>query len=174
VRINSDLRSKPYGLPYIYEFPHTCAQYSVSCGKFCICPHHICGVDCNVNCKGFVCNKCARPELRKTDGPASQLLTHAKMYEIAERYDVVGLKDLAREKFKLGCRTFWDDDAFSTAAHYAFCSTMEDDKGLRDVVSSTISEHIGLIHKAEVQTLLAEHNRLALIILLEKAYGYGW
>jgi hypothetical protein len=96
------------------------------------------------------------------------------MYEVADKYDVEGLKELAREKFKLNCNTFWDDDTFSTAAHYAFCTTMADDKGLRDIVSSTISEHMELIQKAEIQTLLAEHNGLSLGIMLKKADQHGW
>jgi hypothetical protein len=96
------------------------------------------------------------------------------MYEIADKYDVEGLKELAHEKFKLSCNTFWDDDTFSIAAHYAFCTTMADDKGLRDIVSSTISEHMELIQKAEIQTLLAEHNGLSLGIMLKKADEHGW
>jgi hypothetical protein len=137
-----------------------------------VCPHHICGSYVpGVPGIDFICDKCTRP---KPAGSVDHLLIHAKMYEIADKYDVVGLKELAREKFWIGCNTFWDDDAFPTAAHYAFCTTMEDDEGLRDIVSRTISEHIGLIHKLEVQTLLAEHNGLALDILLNKAYEYEW
>jgi hypothetical protein len=96
------------------------------------------------------------------------------MYEIADKYDVVSLKDLAREKYKLSCSTFWDKDDFSIAAHYAFSTTMADDKGLRDIVSRTISEHMELMQKDEIKTLLAEFNGLALGILLKKADEHGW
>jgi hypothetical protein len=33
------------------------------------------------------------------NGSAAQLLTHSKMYELADKYDVIGLKELSKEKF---------------------------------------------------------------------------
>jgi hypothetical protein len=108
------------------------------------------------------------------EGEANQLMTYAKMYEVADKYDVVGLKDLSREKFDRGCISFWNDDAFPTAAHYAFSTTVEEDKGLRDIVSGTISAHMELIRKAEIQALMTEFNGLALSILLKKADEHGW
>jgi hypothetical protein len=96
------------------------------------------------------------------------------MYVIADKYDVVGLKDLASEKFKLSCGAFWDEDDFATAANYAFLTTMADDRGLRDIVSSTISNHMEIIHKADIQTLLSENGDLSLAIMLTKVDEHGW
>jgi len=91
------------------------------------------------------------------------------MYEIADKYDVVGLKELVLEKFKRACVSFWNDDTFSVAAHYAFSTTMESDKGLRDIVSATISKHKELLHKSEIQALMTEFNTLALSVLMKMA-----
>jgi hypothetical protein len=96
------------------------------------------------------------------------------MYEIADKYDVVGLKDLAREKFKLSCGAFWDKDDFSTAADYVVSTTMAEDKGLREIVSSTISNHMEIIHKADIQILLSENGDLSLAVMLKKADEHGW
>jgi hypothetical protein len=96
------------------------------------------------------------------------------MYEIADKYDVVGLKDLVIEKFHRACQHFWDSDMFSVAAHHIFSTTPEHDIGLRDIVSATISAHMGLIKKLEVKALLTEFNGLALGILEEKIIEHGW
>jgi hypothetical protein len=67
------------------------------------------------------------------------------MYEYADKYDVVGLKDLAKAKFELACGVFWESNSFGPAAHHAFASTMDHDRGLRDIVSATIAKHMELI-----------------------------
>lgn len=74
-------------------------------------------------------------------GLASQLLTHAKMYEVGDKYQVSGLKALAK---------FWDDELFAEAAVHAFSTTAEEDHGLRRIVCETISEHMGLVKKEGV------------------------
>jgi hypothetical protein len=65
-------------------FPHTC-EYDFDC-KFA-CPHHICGHKCDYNCDNFRCDKCIPP----VTGSAEQLVTHSKLYEIADKYDVVSI-----------------------------------------------------------------------------------
>lgn len=89
------------------------------------------------------------------------------MYEAADKYDVVGLKELVQEKFKSACDAFWNDDAFPIAANRAFSTTMAEDKGLRDIVSATILNHKDLLQKPGVQALMTEFNGLALDILLK-------
>jgi hypothetical protein len=108
------------------------------------------------------------------NGDASQLMLHAQMYEIADKYDVTGLKELAREKFLRACAKYWNDDHFAPAAHHAFTSTSEDDYGLKKVVSSTISQHMALLKKPEVEALLTEFNGLALGLLKARATELGW
>lgn len=153
---------------------HTCTYdiYGSSCREQ-LCPHHLCSYHCNGNCSGFTCGDCelVPPTI---SGTAEQLLIHSKMYEIADKYDVVGLKDLVEEKFWRTCLNFWNDPAFPVAAHHAFSTTPEHDKGLRDVVSSTISAHMSdLIKKPEIETLLTEFNGLAYGLLKMKAAA-GW
>ena len=169
--------------PYSYDFPHTCSHPNRACTKPHICPHHTCSnnKDCRTGshlytCSNFNCEECnpsALP-LSLITGEADQLLLHSEMYETADKYDVVGLKDLVIEKFHRACQHFWDSDMFSVAAHHIFSTTPEHDIGLRDIVSATISAHMGLIKKPEVKALLNEFNGLALGILEEKIIEHGW
>jgi len=163
---------------YQYEFPHTCLTAYCS---MCVCEHHICSDYCYGNpCKDFVCKSCcpnAGPTyitLPPPDGDAEQLLLHAKMYEIGDKYDVIGLKQLAREKFLRVCNEYWDTEYFAPAAHYAFSTTPEEEKGLRDVISNVISQHMALLKKPAVETLLDEFNGLAVGLLKLKAKDIGW
>jgi hypothetical protein len=96
-----------------FSFPHTChrivfgrfdGSYIYGCSNNQLCPHHRCGSGCRYTCKEFSCETCVIPNFI---GPSSQLLTHAKMYELADKYEAVGLKELAKEKFSSGCKHFW-------------------------------------------------------------------
>ncbi|KAI5377061.1 hypothetical protein J4E82_004144 [Alternaria postmessia] len=121
-------------------------------------------------------HSCSQPEpsIPPPNSESDQLLLHAKMYEIADKYDAVGLKDLAIEKFKWACQYLWDDDKFSIAADHVFSTTPDHDKGLRDIVSETIGAHMGLVKKPEVKVLLTEFNGLALGVLEKKIIEHGW
>lgn len=159
---------------YTYEFPHTCCSYQNYCDYPQVCAHHTCESHCSYVCKAFNCNECNPPLLPKLDGTAEQLLVHAKLYELGDKYDVVGLKDIAKEKFDRACKHFWNTPTFAAAAHHAFSTTVEEDKGLRDIVSATISERIELVNDPGVSVLLTQFNGLALSILQAKIKELGW
>ncbi|KAF2794247.1 hypothetical protein K505DRAFT_304315 [Melanomma pulvis-pyrius CBS 109.77] len=157
---------------YTLTFPHTCVEDDWgACRERNICPHHTCAVDCPSNCVDFTCIGCTTPSI---DGTADQLLLHAQMYEIGDKYDVAGLKELSKEKFDRACRDFWDDPAFPVAAHHAFSTTVDEDEGLRNIVSKVISSHMELLKKAEIKALMTEFNGLALGVLLDKAGREMW
>ncbi|KAF2023318.1 hypothetical protein EK21DRAFT_105378 [Setomelanomma holmii] len=91
---------------------------------------------------------------QSNDGGPTQLLLHAKMYEIGDKDDVKGLKDLARDKFLRRCNEYWDDYRFTPAAHHVFTTTPDEDVGLRSIVTSMISPHIELLNKPIEEALL--------------------
>lgn len=167
---------------YSYNFPHSCEQegfskrYNRSCNERFLCSHHICGDDCRYDCKNFVCETCC-PDFG-TPTPAAggdeQLLLHAKMYDIGDKYTVTGLQQLAREKFLRACVSCWDSEYFATAAQYAFTTTPDEDKGLRDLISNTISQHMVLLKKPAVEALLNEFNGLAVGLLKAHGKTLGW
>lgn len=103
------------GTAYSYSFPHSCKGQGTFCNERLVCPHHICRFQwqwwdntgaCNFRCQDFICNKilCQGSTILPFNGNADQLLIHAKMYEIADKYDVLGLKDLATENFNRACQ----------------------------------------------------------------------
>jgi hypothetical protein len=141
-----------------------------------VCPHHQCNKNtCRESCVDFICTICCPAiVLPPAEGHASQLLLHAKMYEIADKYDVDGLKELVCEKFFRACALYWDDEHFAPAAYYAFTTTMDDDNGLREIVSKVISEHMVMLNKPAVLALLHEFQGLAVSILTLRATDLGW
>ncbi|KAL2166783.1 hypothetical protein VTG60DRAFT_2136 [Thermothelomyces hinnuleus] len=75
------------------------------------------------------------------------LTIHARLYALAEKYDVQGLKALALEKFKEEARIHWDSDDFIRAAEEAYTSTVDCDRGMRDAVVEAIHEHSIVLDK---------------------------
>jgi hypothetical protein len=163
--------NKRYG--YHYFFPHTCQNGQ--CSQPFLCPHHYCdGDECMSSCVDFVCTECCHNWVpQTTDTDASQLLLSAKMYEIGDKYDVVGLKQLALAKFSLACAKCWESQEFAPAAHYAFSTTPESDKGLRDIVTKTIADHMKIIKSPAAEALLNEFNGLAMGVLKIRAKDLG-
>ena len=52
-------------------------------------------------------------------------------------------------------------------------STPDNDKGLRDIVTQTLSNHLRLINKPEIEVLLRRFHPIAVDILKQK-YDGGW
>ena len=96
------------------------------------------------------------------------------MYEIGDKYDVLGLKQLALAKFSLAYTEHWDSRKFASAAHHTFSTTPESDKGLRDIVTKTISDHMQILKSPAVEALLTEFNGLAVALLKMRAEELGW
>ncbi|KAF2440071.1 hypothetical protein P171DRAFT_489849 [Karstenula rhodostoma CBS 690.94] len=104
---------------------------------------------------------------------AADLLTHARMYAIADRLLVTGLKALAAAEFRLACLHFWKEPEFGLAAEYVFLSTPDEDKSLRSLVCKTIAEHSELVKDEKVDYLLKEHKGFAYDLLQEKVVKMG-
>ncbi|EDU41349.1 predicted protein [Pyrenophora tritici-repentis Pt-1C-BFP] len=159
----SDIHNENLDRKYTYEFPHTCERdHTGNCATILLCPHHLCDYHCRNDCQGFICNLCYIPE-----PVALNCLIHSKMHTIADKYDVVGLKELSRKLFTLSCKAIWNDDAFLSAISHAFSTTFCEDLGLRDPIMEVISKHMELMHKPEMQALMLEHGDLAIGVLLK-------
>jgi hypothetical protein len=158
------------GTKYSYKFPHNCKPDCPT--DYAMCPpHHRCGHQCDDNCKDFICSLCYPAVL---DGDASQMLLHAKMYAIGDKYKVLGLQQLAREKFVRACVNFWDDKQFAVAARYAHASTPATVMGLRLLVYKVIAEHLDLMmKKKEIHEVMDEFNRLAKGVLICRVRGWS-
>jgi hypothetical protein len=88
------------------------------------------------------------------------MLLHAKVYEVADKYDVAGLKELSREKFMLACNIHWNSDQFSVAAEYAFTTTPDEDEGLRKSIRDTLAAHREIIKNPGIKVFLQRRPEL--------------
>lgn len=102
------------------------------------------------------------------------MLLHAKMYELGDKYDVKGLKELSGEQFARSCRLYWDTEQFPVAARHALGTTPEGDRGLRDTVCWTVAKKINLLNDPEVEKLVVEFGGVGFCVLKMRAKDLGW
>ncbi|KAK3947616.1 hypothetical protein QBC32DRAFT_80508 [Pseudoneurospora amorphoporcata] len=87
---------------------------------------------------------------------ADALLTHAKIYALAEKYLISGLKAVALRQFKAAATVSLDIDDFLGAALVVYESTIEDDRGLRDVVVETLYKNSEWLDEEKVRDVVKE------------------
>lgn len=99
---------------------------------------------------------------------------HAKIYALAEKYGIPGLKELALEKFSAAADyiSSRDYDEFALATSVIYSSTIEGDKGLRDVVVKTILANKSLLKHPAMEVTLTQINGLCYELLVKKSNYY--
>ncbi|KAL8409347.1 hypothetical protein RB594_007690 [Gaeumannomyces avenae] len=102
----------------------------------------------------------------------SELVEHAKVYALAEKYGIPCLKELARKNFKTAADEHWDSDKFFDAAHEAYTNTLETDRGLRDVVVDTLYKYKDLLKKDRAKDM-ARTVTMAAFDLLMRVHENG-
>ncbi|KAK4194182.1 hypothetical protein QBC40DRAFT_311651 [Triangularia verruculosa] len=98
----------------------------------------------------------------KTDGDETNvnepigevLLTHAKVYALAEKYLIRGLKAVALRQFKAAATVSLNINDFLLAMLEVYTTTIEDDRGLRDIVVETLYKHSQWLDKEEVRDVV--------------------
>ncbi|KAK3719924.1 hypothetical protein LTR37_004047 [Vermiconidia calcicola] len=94
--------------------------------------------------------------------PASHLTMHTRVYALAEKYDIPSLKQLAKTKFEMEMACYYDSPEFAEAIEEVYCSTIDSDRGLRDVVLETFTCHPQLANTQDVFTVIKDTPSLAL------------
>ncbi|KFA53218.1 hypothetical protein S40293_10031 [Stachybotrys chartarum IBT 40293] len=82
------------------------------------------------------------------------LVTHAKVYALAEQYMIRGLKAVALRQFKAAATVSLDINDFLQATWEVYTSTIDDDRGLRDVVVETFYKNSQWLDKEEVRDVV--------------------
>jgi hypothetical protein len=90
-----------------------------------------------------------------------QLMAHSKVYTIAEKYGIKGLKALSRRKFSTQMSHHWLSAEFPEAIQDVYDSTVDSDRGLRDVVIGSFREHPELARRKDVEEVVKETPNLA-------------
>ena len=100
----------------------------------------------------------------------------ARVYALAEKYDISPWKELARQKFCNWAENNWACEDFSAIAREVFESTPKDDRGLRDVVIQLVAKHADIfIQKDGLRQLIEDIGDLGLGVLCQlfKAHSEG-
>ncbi|KAF9732528.1 hypothetical protein PMIN06_005618 [Paraphaeosphaeria minitans] len=97
----------------------------------------------------------------KADAEQSHLVTHAKVYAIAEKYGIVGLKSLSRKKFADQIQTHLDSEELPEACQEAYESTVDTDRGLRDIIIQAFRSNPDLSSRKDVEVVLRDTPGLA-------------
>jgi speckle-type POZ protein len=88
---------------------------------------------------------------------ASPMIFNAKMYSIADKYDVMALKSQAKEKFEKAANSCWDMEDFPPAISEVYSSTPVTDRELRGLVVEISCTHIdALLVKQDFRNVLEE------------------
>ncbi|RYO84306.1 hypothetical protein DL766_008139 [Monosporascus sp. MC13-8B] len=85
---------------------------------------------------------------------APNLAVHARLYALASKYAVEGLRALAAEKFERGIGQHWETEDFLRAAREAYTSTDRADRRLRDAVLAAVKAHPQLLERARFQEVI--------------------
>jgi hypothetical protein len=94
------------------------------------------------------------------------VIEHAKVFAMAVKYQVDGLRDLATTKFKQSVQTSWNHEDFAHASFVIYDSTPEDVSQLREIVANTLHNHFSeLKDKPEVETVVCGNPHLAYALL---------
>ncbi|OJD11325.1 hypothetical protein ACJ73_09566 [Blastomyces percursus] len=92
-------------------------------------------------------------------------LFHARMYTVGEKYGILGLKILAKEKFEAAVQHIWCGGTFYSVVRFIYGST---EGGLRDVISSLACQKVtSLKEQQEFADMLEEFPPFALDLLWE-------
>lgn len=90
------------------------------------------------------------------------LVEHTRVYALAEKYDVPSLKQLAKSKFEMAMACWYDSPEFADAIEEVYCSTVDSDRGLRDIVLETFKCHPQLASTQDVFTVIKDTPTLAM------------
>ena len=104
-----------------------------------------------------------------TSPPA--LWSSVRVYALADKYGVVSLKDVAKERFAKWIEKNYLSDQLPALVKEVFETTPPTDMGLRDIVAKTLAKHITIFLQQESWSRVLEASgqlcRMALVKLAE-------
>ncbi|KAF2431542.1 hypothetical protein EJ08DRAFT_669916 [Tothia fuscella] len=95
------------------------------------------------------------------DFSQARLITHARVYALAEKYDIRALKALAHRKFAIQSAYHWSSPELPAAIQEVYEGTVDTDRGLRDVVISTFRAYPEIAQRKDVADVIKQNATLA-------------
>lgn len=87
---------------------------------------------------------------------------HAKVYTLAEYYDVPTLKELALDNFtRIIMRDDLDTERLLASVEEAYTSTVQEDRGLCDAITEFFCTHFNLLDEERVRDMLRATDSLS-------------
>ena len=83
-------------------------------------------------------------------------ILHARVYALAELYDIPALKATALEKFNRTIQDHFRPNRFLDGVEEAYASTIQEDRGLRDIIVQFFYKHPDLLKQERVTDILQE------------------
>jgi hypothetical protein len=82
------------------------------------------------------------PAATQVDSVDTSLLINAKVYVIADKFDIQPLKQLAETKYKEGLPGHWNSASFVSSLKLFYEETPDDDRALKDFAMNAAGEHV--------------------------------
>ena len=95
------------------------------------------------------------------------LVFHAKMYSLADKYNIRGMKTFAKDHFQIRAKGSCRVEEFPTAIRTVYKTTVDEDRGLRDVVVDVISMNVDLLDRPEIKEVVKDTANLAFELLMK-------
>jgi hypothetical protein len=89
------------------------------------------------------------------------LLSHTRVYALAEKYGIKGLKALAKSKFASQMSLHFASTEFAPSIQEVYESTVDSDRGLRDVVIQAFRSHPEVALREDVEDVVRNTPGLA-------------
>lgn len=94
------------------------------------------------------------------------LVFNAKMYVVGDKYNIPGLKELAKGKYDTVVNSCWDTTAFSDSVQLLWENTIESDVLLKNVILKIIADNVvTLLGREEFIGVLRSHGDLSVEVL---------
>ena len=91
------------------------------------------------------------------DGLGNDMLLHAKVYGLAEKYDVIGLREMSRLHYSASLADHWNTDQLGSTMRMIHFNVDYDDVGLKQVTADLVAAKLGeLITKPSFVEALEE------------------
>lgn len=95
------------------------------------------------------------------------LVFHAKMYSLADKYNIRGMKAFAQDHFRIRAQGNCRAKEFPAAIRIVYKTTVDEDRGLRDVVVDIISMNMDLLDRLDIKVAVRATANLAFELLMK-------
>ena len=100
-----------------------------------------------------------KPEFNNVTLDELELLKHPRVWSLADRFGIDGLKELACAKFRSQLQQLWTSDTLPDCIREVYRTTPENNNQLRGAVMGVVKEHYkDLYQKASFQEVYCEVN----------------